>query len=270
MVTFHQNVAYEDFIEGIRPVLKKGRVAYELRAGLFKRIAKAAKRNRDKRFVLIIDEINRGNIAKIFGELITLIEDSRRLGQPDETRVTLPYSGKRFGVPDNLYIVGTMNTADRSIHLLDTALRRRFTFIEVMPDPQHALLSQDVGGVDCRKILEAMNERIAALLDREHQIGHTYLLEVDEIRELSDTFRNRILPLLQEYFFDDWTKMHAVLGKNAFVTGKKVNIRTAELEPMDEDRFVCEKLPNDDKRWEDPAEYRKIYRRGTGGETDDT
>ena len=270
MVTFHQNYAYEDFIEGIRPVLEETQLVYELRAGLFKRIAEAAKRNPDKRFVLIIDEINRGNIAKIFGELITLIEDSRRLGQSDETQVTLPYSGKRFGVPDNLYIVGTMNTADRSIQLLDTALRRRFAFIEVMPDREHALLSQDVSGVDCRKMLATMNERIAALLDREHQIGHTYFLEVNDLRKLSDTFRNRILPLLQEYFFDDWAKIRVVLDNNAFVTGKRVDIRTAELEPVDEDRFVYEKLPNDDKRWMNPAEYRKIYGGGAGGETDDT
>ena len=266
MVTFHQNVAYEDFIEGIRPVLRKGRLAYKLRAGMFKRIAKAAKRNPDKRFVLIIDEINRGNIAKIFGELITLIEDSRRLGQPDETRVTLPYSGKAFGVPDNLYLVGTMNTADRSIQLLDTALRRRFTFIEAMPDPNHHLIGRDVGGVDCRKMLTAMNERIAALLDREHQIGHTYLLEVDDIRKLSDTFRNRILPLLQEYFFDDWAKIRVVLGHNAFVTGKKVDIRSVEREPVEEDRVVYERLPDDDRRWEDPGEYRRIYGGETGGE----
>ena len=270
MVAFHQNVAYEDFIEGIRPLLEETQLVYELRAGLFKRIAEAAKRKPDKRFVLIIDEINRGNIAKIFGELITLIEDSRRLGQPDATQVTLPYSGETFGVPDNLYIVGTMNTADRSIQLLDTALRRRFTFIEAMPDPEHPLLSQDVSGVDCRMMLATMNERIAALLDREHQIGHTYLLEVNEVRKLSDTFRNRILPLLQEYFFDDWAKIRAVLRNNAFVTGKKIDIRTAELEPVDEDRFVYEKLPNDDKRWEDPAEYRKIYHGGTDGKTDDT
>ena len=262
MVTFHQNFAYEDFIEGIRPVLKNGRLAYKLRAGMFRRIAKAAKKNPDKRFVLIIDEINRGNIAKIFGELITLIEDSRRVGQPHETWVTLPYSGKTFGVPDNLYIVGTMNTADRSIQLLDTALRRRFTFIEAMPNPKHRLISKDIGGVDCQEMLAAMNERIAALLDREHQIGHTYLLEVDEMRKLSDTFRNRMLPLLQEYFFDDWAKIRVVLGHNAFVTGTKVNIRSADRESMDEERFVYERLPDDDRRWEDPGEYRKIY----GGE----
>ena len=201
-------------------------------AGLFKRIAKVAKRNPDKRYVLIIDEINRGNIAKIFGELITLIEDSRRSGQPDETKVTLPYSGKTFGVPDNLYIVGTMNTADRSIQLLDTALRRRFTFVEAMPNPNHRLISRDVDGVDCRKMLTAMNERIAALLDREHQIGHTYLLEVDEVRKLSDTFRNRIFPLLQEYFFDDWAKIRVVLGHNAFVKANKVDIRSEERETV--------------------------------------
>ena len=269
MVTFHQNYAYEDFIEGIRPVLKKGRLAYKLRAGLFKRIAKAAEKNPDKRFVLIIDEINRGNIAKIFGELITLIEDSRRVGQSDETWVTLPYSGKPFGVPDNLYIVGTMNTADRSIQLLDTALRRRFTFIEEMPNPEHPLVSRDVGGIDCRKMLVAMNERIAALLDREHQIGHTYLLEVDEIRKLSDTFRNRIFPLLQEYFFDDWAKIRVVLGNNAFVSGKKVDIRSEERESVDEDRVVYERLPDDDERWEDPGEYRKIYSGETVRESED-
>ncbi|MDE0459866.1 MAG: AAA family ATPase [Chromatiales bacterium] len=269
MVTFHQNFAYEDFIEGIRPVLKNGRLAYKLRAGIFRRIAKAAKKSSDKRFVLIIDEINRGNIAKIFGELITLIEDSRRVGQPDETWITLPYSGKTFGVPDNLYIVGTMNTADRSIQLLDTALRRRFTFIEAMPNPKHHLISSDIAGVDCQEMLTAMNERIAALLDREHQIGHTYLLEVDEMRKLSDTFRNRMLPLLQEYFFDDWAKIGVVLGNNAFVTGKKVDIRPADRESMDEDRFVYKRLPDADPRWEDPGEYRKIYDGEIGREPED-
>lgn len=267
MVTFHQNYAYEDFIEGIRPVLKKsGGLAYKLRSGMFKRIAKAAKKSPEKRFVLIIDEINRGNIAKIFGELITLIEDSRRLGQPDATQVTLPYSRKAFGVPDNLYIVGTMNTADRSIQLLDTALRRRFTFIEVMPDPRHRLISGDAGGVDCREMLAAMNRRISALLDREHQIGHTYLLEVDDTFKLSDTFRNRIFPLLQEYFFDDWAKIRVVLGNNAFITEKEVDIRSEERERVDEDQAIYERLHDDDRRWEDPEEYYRIYRGETGGE----
>ena len=118
-------------------------------------------------------------------------------------------------------------------------------------------------------MLAAMNERIAALLDREHQIGHTYLLEVDDIRKLSDTFRNRILPLLQEYFFDDWAKIRVVLGSNDFVTWKEIDIRSDVHESVDEDRFVYEWLPNDDRRWKDPGEYRKIYGGETGGEPEE-
>ena len=218
-VTFHQNFAYEDFIEGIRPVLddRVGSLTYELRDGIFKKIAKAARAEEDKPFVLIIDEINRGNIAKIFGELITLIEDSRRLGADDETKVTLPYSGKSFGVPDNLYLIGTMNTADRSIQLLNTALRRRFDFVEMMP--KYDEISDDVEGVDCRQMLKAMNARISALRDREHQIGHTYLLKVRTMEDLSYVFQNKIFPLLQEYFFNDWSKIQVVLKSNGFVIG---------------------------------------------------
>ena len=208
MITFHQNFAYEDFIEGIRPrVGEKGSLSYEMHTGIFKRIVKVAKARRNERFVVIIDEINRGNIAKIFGELITLIEDSRRLGQKDETCVTLPYSGEKFGIPDNLYLIGTMNTADRSIQLLDTALRRRFIFRERMPEPENKYICRDINGIDCSKLLEAMNRRIAALLDREHQIGHTYLLNVDSMEKLSDAMYNKIFPLLQEYFFDDWVRV---------------------------------------------------------------
>ena len=187
MVTFHQNFAYEDFVEGIRPVLDGAELRYELHEGLFKQLAAYAAEHREERFVLIIDEINRGNVAKIFGELITLIEDSRRIGRAEETWVTLPYSKEDFGVPDNLYLVGTMNTADRSIQLLDAALRRRFTFFEMMPNPEHHDVPADVDGVDCRRLLRVMNERIVVLLDREHQVGHTYLLNVGDMDELSAT-----------------------------------------------------------------------------------
>ena len=267
MVTFHQSYAYEDFIEGIRPALDDaaaGQIKYERSVGIFKQIAEAAEKERKEgnkeRFVLVIDEINRGNIAKIFGELITLIEDSRRIGQKDATEVKLPYSNKLFGVPDNLYIIGTMNTADRSIQLLDTALRRRFAFVEMMPEPEHKDISTDVEGVDCQKMLKAMNKRIAALLDREHQIGHTYLMDVDTIEDLSNVFQNKIFPLLQEYFFDDWSKIRAVLGGNEFVSERDAPRLPADLE-QGEGRKIYERLASDDKRerWKDPEQYRQIY-----------
>ncbi len=262
MVTFHQSYAYEDFIEGIRPVLggeAGGPIRYELLDGIFKRIAKLATDGKEKRFVLIIDEINRGNIAKIFGELITLIEDSRRLGAEDATKVTLPYSKEPFGVPDNLYLIGTMNTADRSIQLLDTALRRRFTFVEMMPEPENPLISKDVEGVKCQEMLKAMNGRITALLDREHQIGHTYLLKVNTMEKLSYTFQNRIFPLLQEYFFDDWSKIRAVLNGNGFVIGPKAVNLPPDLAPTEEERMIYKRLPGDHTKWKEPSEYQKIY-----------
>lgn len=258
MVTFHQNFAYEDFIEGIRPKLKGAEVAYELHDGIFKRIAHAAKDRADKRFVLIIDEINRGNIAKIFGELITLLEDSRRLGQDDATKVTLPYSVEEFGVPENLYIIGTMNTADRSIQLLDTALRRRFTFMEMMPNAKHHKINTDVDGVNCRNLVAAINKRIAALLDREHQIGHTYLFGVNSMEQLSFTFRNKIFPLLQEYFFDDWEKIRAVLGNNAFVQECPIEQLPGNL--VDEEHKIYERLADNDSRWLNPSEYKLVYK----------
>ena len=268
MVTFHQNFAYEDFIEGIRPALgKRGTIAYEMRPGIFKRLVEAARKQRDERFVLIIDEINRGNIAKIFGELITLMEKSRRIGRADETYVTLPYSGDRFGIPDNLYVIGTMNTADRSIQLLDTALRRRFDFIEVVPDPEHEDICRDIDGIDCTRLLKTLNERIGALLDREHRIGHTYLLEVDTIAKLSDAMRNRIFPLLQEYFFDDWANIRGVLGRNAFVTVNRVQDLRVNPDAPEEDREIHDRLPDGDLAWKDPDEYRRIYEEeGAAGE----
>ena len=272
MVTFHQNFAYEDFIEGIRPTLgdeADGQIKYELHDGIFKQIAEAAKEEKGKRFVLIIDEINRGNIAKIFGELITLIEDSRRLAADDETKVTLPYSKNSFGVPNNLYLIGTMNTADRSIQLLDTALRRRFDFVEMMPKPELISKKLKDAEVDRQEMLKVMNERITVLLDREHQIGHTYLLGVDTMEKLSDAFQNKIFPLLQEYFFDDWAKIRAVLGQNHFVRGGDVSNLSLGLEQVDEDQTIYERLPGDDPGWIAPEEYKKIYYGDSGDDVSD-
>ena len=259
-VTFHQNFAYEDFIEGIRPVLEgSSGVGHEIREGIFKQICRVAGSQPNSRFVLIIDEINRGNIAKIFGELITLVESSRRLGRDHETRASLSYSRERFGVPENLYIIGTMNTADRSIQLLDTALRRRFQFVELMPNCEHPGINSNCKGVDCSMLLTKMNERITALIDREHQIGHTYLLNVATIEELAESFKHRIFPLLQEYFFDDWSKIRMVLGGNNFVTRRRIEGLDLNSYDDDDSQEIYERIPINSELWADPEEYRKIY-----------
>lgn len=160
--------------------------------------------------VLVIDEINRANLAKTFGELITLLEPSKRLGKWDEQETELPYSGERFAVPPNLFVVGTMNTADRSIALMDTALRRRFSFREVVPRPE--LLPDDLDGINLQALLKAMNARIEALFDRDHVLGHSYLMDVATPEELIKRFESQIIPLLQEYFFDDWRRIQQVFG----------------------------------------------------------
>ena len=167
----------------------------------------------------------------------------------------LPYSGDAFGVPSNLYLVGTMNTADRGIALLDTALRRRFDFMEKMPDLRH--VDTNMEGVDGRAMLKAMNERITDRLDREHQIGQTYLIGVKTLDDLAATFQRRIVPLLQEYFYDDWTKIRSVLGGNPFVC------ETRTLNPdVESDRPVLELLPRDDDGWRQVDSYRRIYEVG--------
>ena len=162
--------------------------------------------------VLIIDEINRGNISKIFGELITLLEPSKRLGAHEALEVVLPYSKQRFSLPGNLFVIGTMNTADRSLTLLDTALRRRFEFQEMPPRAELLRASLDDARVDLQKLLYAMNRRIELLYDRDHRIGHAYLLDVRTLSDLERVFRQRILPLLEEYFFEDWSRIREVLN----------------------------------------------------------
>ncbi|EAH8785342.1 AAA family ATPase, partial [Campylobacter jejuni] len=259
-------------------------------------------------YIIIIDEINRGNVSKIFGELITLIEPSKRIGESEELKVTLPYSGKKFGVPKNVYILGTMNTADRSITSLDTALRRRFEFVEMMPDPdllKNVFICKDVEnpnkdedylGDDAKtegfaeilqNILISINKRIEFLLDREKTIGHAFFMseavkfnkdnwckpdEYEEdwyvlsISKLKSIFQNKIIPLLQEYFYNDYALISAVLNDNGMIEkcekDDKYLQKIKNLDNVDSEKIIYNIASFDNKIWNDIKTYQAIYNDG--------
>lgn len=220
-VTFHPSFAYEDFLEGIRPVTKnKGKdnetIGYELLPGIFKEICTEAGNDAKHKYLLIIDEINRGNISKIFGELITLIEDDKRGDQ-----LHLAYSKEPFSVPKNLYILGTMNTADKSLVQLDTALRRRFAFVELMPNSElQGIKETVVEGISIKVLMDKLNEKIREKY-RDKQIGHSYFLKIRDMGTLQYVFKYNIIPLLQDYFYGDYEILSEILG-NEIISKEKL------------------------------------------------
>lgn len=221
-VTFHQSFSYEDFIEGIRPsyVKETNSIDYSPKDGVFKEICKKASEHPEKEYAVFIDEINRGNISEIFGELISLIEVDKRKDMENELSATLPYSKEIFVVPRNLNIFGTMNSADRSVGTIDIALRRRFKFIPMNPDVKviadeltlNHVNPQNVDGINVIKLFDTINSRIELLLDRNHMIGQAMFISVSNANDVIRIIQDKIVPLLEEYFFNDLQKIQMVFN----------------------------------------------------------
>ncbi|MBS9775313.1 AAA family ATPase [Candidatus Gracilibacteria bacterium] len=248
-ITFHQSFSYEEFIEGIKPDLDSNseEISYKIEDGIFKKIVKKAKK-RNSTHYLVIDEINRGNISKIFGELITLLEADKRLGESNEITTRLPYSKEEFGIPSNLFIVATMNTSDKSIVSLDTALRRRFGFVEKLPDYTLEGLQKHIEGIHLGTLLQKINDRIEYFLDKDHLIGHSYFLKVNNISELKLAIFHEIFPLLEEYFYGEEEKIQQVLGSQ-FFTEKTFDTHLFEKnmhQEDDEKQYIFNKNISDD------------------------
>ncbi|WP_312759757.1 AAA family ATPase [Pantoea brenneri] len=281
VVTFHQSYGYEEFIEGIRARSdESGNISYPIEPGIFLRLCQRANADPAHRYAIFIDEINRGNVSKIFGELISLIEVDKRAGMSNAMSLQLSYSGDHFSVPANVDIIGAMNTADRSLALMDTALRRRFDFVEMMPDLS-LLSGTKVKGIELEPLLEKLNSRIEALYDREHTLGHAFFMPVknaldagDEeaaFKQLKIAFQKKIIPLLQEYFFDDWNKIRLVLADNQkqddslqFVIEKTDDLDTLfgnnhGLQRHDQQSIAYELEDFDQEIWNMPQAYRSIY-----------
>jgi 5-methylcytosine-specific restriction protein B len=275
VVSFHPTYAYEDFVEGYRPAPGQGGQLSERPVpGPFRRICESAHRHPDVRHTLFIDEINRANVAKVFGELITLIEPSKRCAPTptlefSEARsaARLQYSGDMLAVPANLDIIATMNTADRSVQSMDRALRRRFEFVETPADPK-ALQAEKVDGVDLRALLAAINDRIEFLIDGEHAIGHALLVDVRNLWDLRRAFARRVIPLLQEYFFEDLSKARlaltgsskeSVFFEERVLRADRLFDESAELDGI-ESRLSIRPAP-DPSAWT-AADFIRLYRSG--------
>ncbi len=236
--SFHPGYGYEDFIEGYRPSLTSNTLHFALQDGIFKKVSTTARENPNRRYYLVIDEINRGDIPRIFGELLTLLEKPKR-----GTSVTLPLSGAAFSVPANVFIIGTMNTADRSIALLDAALRRRFGFVELMPDAD-VLGKTVIAGIALGPWLTALNDLVVTHVGRDGrnlQIGHSYFLSggrpIQELRQFSRVLQEDVLPLLEEYCYDDWSRLEQILKKGLVDTARG-RFRSELFEPGREEDLV--------------------------------